>query len=209
MRCLFCRPIWSNLRRRRSLFASIALLVRPPADFNGSMDGVCVRVKAELKMKTRDNVMMNVQIFSASHFETQNLSPPKFLRMQRVRERKTEKQERGRALYECFWQFNSTFWQVLHNRSEHARKHANTTCNNMSTQFNHFVNEIRIIRVRDAPPLECWDFVLPPFRAINRKTKLKFAGILSWRLNRLQEEDKKICHDSRQKMRLRAAHTHT
>lgn len=37
------------------------------------------------------------------------------------------------------------------------------------------VNEIRVMRVRDAPTLECRDFVLPRFCAINWKTKSKFA----------------------------------
>lgn len=72
-----------------------------------------MRVKAELKMKTRDNVMMNVQIFSASHFETQHLSPytgqalievdeiAVEAKRERERQRQTEKKQ-ARAFYECF-----------------------------------------------------------------------------------------------------------
>lgn len=152
MRCLYMPPhlIWSSTRRS---FAHSRLQRKIVT----SLAGACACERLAPKWRRGDNVMMNVQISSASLSEIQHFYPTRMPSRVRLHthikvgevvvfgecvggKNRTQNKTRTRKFYECFWQFNSTFWQVLHNQH-----HQETQSNNMSTQFNHFMNEMTML----------------------------------------------------------------
>lgn len=150
MRCLYMPPhlIWSSTRS----FAHSRLQWKIVT----WLAGACAYERLAPKWRRGDNVMMNVQIFSASLPEIQHFYPTRMLSRVRLHThikvvrslcsanasaaKIAHKTNAHEKFYECFWQFNSTFWQVLHNQ-----RHQDTQSNNMSTQFNHFMKEMTML----------------------------------------------------------------